>query len=188
MKTRLQQIMEREGLSPSRFAASIGIKRSAMSHYMTGRNDPGVDVLRKIYDKYPYVNLDWLLTGSGSMIRGTETGEHKRHETTPHKPQQLGIFTEPEPPAANPPPPVTPVTPVTPVIPPQPITIQPVPPPEYRKETRSTTSRNTSKQQSAEQLMMMQKNDARSVAKIVLFYSDDTFETFIPERAKKDKG
>jgi transcriptional regulator with XRE-family HTH domain len=173
MKTRLQQIMEREGLSPSKFAASIGIKRSAMSHYMTGRNDPGVDVLRKIYDKYPYVNLDWLLTGSGSMTKGIETGEQKRHETPPYLPKQLGIFTDSEP-TANP---------ALPVIPPQ-----SVPPPEYRKETRIITSRNMSKKTSAEQLMILQKNDTRSVAKIVLFYSDDTFETFIPERLKKDKG
>jgi transcriptional regulator with XRE-family HTH domain len=179
MKNRLQQIMEREGLNPSKFAESIGIKRSAMSHYMTGRNDPGVDVLRKIYEKFPYVNLDWLLNGNGEMMQENGAREQKLLETPSNRPRQLGIFSEPE---------STPATeivspPAAPVVQPQ-----PVPPPEYRKETRVTATRNYSKQPSTEHIMMAQKGDSRSVSKIVLFYSDDTFETFIPEKTKKDKG
>ena len=45
MKERIQQIMQREGLSPSRFAEEIGIQRSAMSHIISGRNNPSLDVV-----------------------------------------------------------------------------------------------------------------------------------------------
>jgi transcriptional regulator with XRE-family HTH domain len=171
--------MDREGLNSSQFAEIIGIKRSAMSHYMNGRNRPGVNVLRKINEKFPYATLDWLLNGKGELMPDNATIEQKSAETQPNKPRQLGIFTEPEPPPAA----QKQIPPVTPVIPPQ-----LAPPPEYRKETRVTTTRSYSKQPSPEQIMMAQKGDSRSVSKIVLFYSDDTFETFIPEKTKKDKG
>ena len=45
---RITQIMEREGLTPSKFAEAIGIQRSAMSHILNGRNNVSLDVLIKI--------------------------------------------------------------------------------------------------------------------------------------------
>jgi transcriptional regulator with XRE-family HTH domain len=65
MKARILQIMESEGLSPSKFAETIGIQRSAMSHIISGRNNPSLDVLMKILETFPYVDSDWLLFGKG---------------------------------------------------------------------------------------------------------------------------
>ena len=50
MRDRILKIMEREGLTPSKFAESIGIQRSAMSHIISGRNNPSLDVLLKILE------------------------------------------------------------------------------------------------------------------------------------------
>ena len=36
---RITQIMDREGLTSSKFAEEIGIQRSAMSHILNGRNN-----------------------------------------------------------------------------------------------------------------------------------------------------
>ena len=46
---RITQIMEREGLTPSKFAEAIGIQRSAMSHILNGRNNVSLDVLIKFW-------------------------------------------------------------------------------------------------------------------------------------------
>lgn len=40
MKERILAVMEHEGLTPSKFAEAIGIQRSAMSHIISGRNNP----------------------------------------------------------------------------------------------------------------------------------------------------
>ena len=48
MRTRLQQFLQAENLSPSRFADQIGIQRSGMSHILSGRNKPGFDFIEKI--------------------------------------------------------------------------------------------------------------------------------------------
>ena len=69
MIERITQIMEREGLTPSKFAEAIGIQRSAMSHILNGRNNVSLDVLIKILGRFTYVDSDWLLFGKGEMIR-----------------------------------------------------------------------------------------------------------------------
>ena len=69
MRDRILKIMEREGLTPSKFAESIGIQRSAMSHIISGRNNPSLDVLLKILERFTYVDSDWLLFGKGEMVR-----------------------------------------------------------------------------------------------------------------------
>ncbi|MDR0536785.1 MAG: helix-turn-helix domain-containing protein [Tannerellaceae bacterium] len=179
MKDRIKQIMEHEGLSSTKFAETIGINRSAMSHYMTGRNDPGVDVLRKIYERFPHLRLEWLLTGNGSMtvekLAATSENIGIKHNAN----TQLDIFVD------SPPSPVEKISPppVKPIIATQQEVLQP---PEYRPEIRMQTHRNISRQSVYETIQ--QKKEVKSVTKIMLFYSDDTFETFIPEKSRKDKS
>lgn len=68
MKERIAEIMKREHLSPSAFAESIGIQRSALSHILNGRNNPSLDVVTKIHQTYNYISLNWLLYGKGEMV------------------------------------------------------------------------------------------------------------------------
>ena len=67
MKERIAEIMKKEQLSPALFAESIGIQRSALSHILNGRNNPSLDVVMKIHQRYNYINLEWLLYGKGPM-------------------------------------------------------------------------------------------------------------------------
>ena len=68
MKDRIEAIMRRERMTPSSFAESIEIQRSTLTHILRGRNNPSLDVVMKIHQRYKYVNLDWLLYGNGDMI------------------------------------------------------------------------------------------------------------------------
>ena len=68
MKDRIEAIMRREHLTPSSFAESIEIQRSTLTHILRGRNNPSLDVVMKIHQRYKYVNLDWLLYGNGNMV------------------------------------------------------------------------------------------------------------------------
>ncbi len=51
----------------SQFAKIIGIKQAALSHILTGKNNPSLDVIMKINQAYPGINLEWLLYGKGEM-------------------------------------------------------------------------------------------------------------------------
>ena len=68
MKDRIEAIMKREHMTPSSFAESIEIQRSTLTHILRGRNNPSLDVVMKIHQRFKYVNLDWLLYGNGNMI------------------------------------------------------------------------------------------------------------------------
>lgn len=75
MKERIEEIMKKEQLSPALFAESIGIQRSALSHILNGRNNPSLDVVMKIHQRYNYINLEWLLYGKGAMTSQEVTKE-----------------------------------------------------------------------------------------------------------------
>lgn len=79
IRERLTQILSQKQLSSSAFADFLEIQRSNMSHYLSGRNKPGVDILQKILAKFPDINAEWLIMGRGAM-------------TT--EPSQNNLFTE----------------------------------------------------------------------------------------------
>lgn len=74
MIKRLKELLDYHKLSPSKLADDISINRSRLSHILNGRNNPTLEVIQGILNKYNDINPDWLLFGQGSMIRpGIET-------------------------------------------------------------------------------------------------------------------
>ena len=83
MKERILKVMETEGYSQAQFAAEIGIQRAAMSHIISGRNNPSLDVLLKILRRFPSVSTDWLLFGNGPMTKSAPPAEPAENTTVP---------------------------------------------------------------------------------------------------------
>ena len=75
---RLQRIMDYYDLNASALADSLGVLRSSISHLLSERNKPSLDFVLKIIDKYPEVDLYWLLYGKGSFPK-----EEKKPVLTP---------------------------------------------------------------------------------------------------------
>jgi len=74
MKERIRQIIDNENISYSKFADVIGIQRSGVSHILSGRNNPSLEVVQKILETFTYVNTDWLLFGIGQMKKEIKQG------------------------------------------------------------------------------------------------------------------
>ncbi len=68
-KERIEKIMLLEEMNSAVFAAEIGIQGSTLSHILNGRNNPSLDVLKKILNRFRTVSSDWLILGVGSMYR-----------------------------------------------------------------------------------------------------------------------
>ena len=77
MKDRIEKIIRDEGISSSRFADELGIQRSSISHILSGRNKPSLDVFQRILRKYPNINSDWLILGIGNMYKDVKIVEQK---------------------------------------------------------------------------------------------------------------
>lgn len=81
---RLEIILEFYSVSASAFADSIGVQRSALSHLMSGRNKPSLDLIMKIVEAYPEVDLYWLLNGKGNFPKDN-SAENKPATPLPPK-------------------------------------------------------------------------------------------------------
>ncbi len=69
MVERILLVLKIKNLSPSKFADEIGIQRSSMSHIMSGRNLPSLDLILKILQKFNDINSEWLIQGIGPMLK-----------------------------------------------------------------------------------------------------------------------
>lgn len=151
MRDRILKIIEKEGLTPARFAESIGIQRSAMSHITSGRNNPSLDVVTKILERYPYVDSDWLLFGKGNMCKAADQindepslfGENAINRSVIQIKTEYGRENEVKPPVYD------------------------CNLPEKEK-------------------VIYQEKPLKNISKIMVFYSDNTFDTFIPEKKQKE--
>ena len=151
MKSRIQSIIQHHRLTPSRFADQIGVQRSAVSHILSGRNNPGLDFLAKILDNYPDISGDWLITGKGEMLKkkvqkpafaptlfSTEPSDVKDSENQAPYHQAARPIIEPLPES---------------------------PKPEQAKP---------------ESVVSNQQNTTKTIARIVIFYDDRSFESYQP--------
>ena len=60
---RIQQLIESKSLTKSSFANEIGIQRSSLAHFFSGRNKPSLDFFLKIKERYPETDLNWIISG-----------------------------------------------------------------------------------------------------------------------------
>lgn len=72
LNERISKVMEYSGLSSSEFADEVEVQRSSISHITSGRNKPSLEFITKIKSKFPEIEWDWLITGSGEMLKSIE--------------------------------------------------------------------------------------------------------------------
>lgn len=75
MKERILQLIQEEALTNAEFAEKIGISTSSLSHILTERNKPSLEVVMRIHKAYPSINLNWLLYGEGNMKSANASNE-----------------------------------------------------------------------------------------------------------------
>ena len=66
-RERIELLMKCYDLTPSQFADKTGIQRASVSHIISGRNKPSLEVMLKIYDAFPEVDMKWLMMGVGEV-------------------------------------------------------------------------------------------------------------------------
>lgn len=132
-RQRLQQIMEAEKLNAKQFAEEVGISAGTISNIMGGRNNPSLDVLQAVLNRFRTINSDWLILGIGAMYRPNGDGPQTAlFDIKPENPQEPSGITN------------TPQSEKTPI--------------------SSVQSKATAAQ------------SERKVAKIVIYYTDGTYE------------
>jgi transcriptional regulator with XRE-family HTH domain len=69
MKERILEFLRKENKTSAQFAEEINVQPSGISHILSGRNNPSLDFVIKMLEKYSFLSTDWLLFGKGSMYK-----------------------------------------------------------------------------------------------------------------------
>lgn len=154
IKDRIRMIMEREKVPPRVFAETIGVQQSTLSHILNDRNKPSLEVVMKVHQTYSYVNLEWLLYGKGEMIASVEDASIVSSSGD----YQPSLFDE------------------------NPVNSSKEPfNPENRKEMPLRNAENAPKEIVKQEIRYIEK-PARKITEIRIFFDDNTYETFRPEK------
>lgn len=87
MNNRLRKFIDYLQLTTNKFEQCINVGQGSVLRATKGQNRLSTDTILKIFDSYPMLNLDWLLTGRGSMLvknceKGVEKGQNPPQKTT----------------------------------------------------------------------------------------------------------
>ncbi|MEI7594186.1 MAG: helix-turn-helix transcriptional regulator [Bacteroidota bacterium] len=105
MESRIRLILKVKNITAAVFADKIGVQRSAVSHILSGRNNPSLDFMQRILKTYPDISSDWLINGKGEMNKDVltlfNTEEYTQAQSAPkliekQTKSQTTIFSNPD--------------------------------------------------------------------------------------------
>ena len=149
---RLEIILDYYSLNASSFADKIGVQRSSLSHLLSGRNKPSLDFILKILEVFPDVDLYWILNGKGTFPKNSEQ-LNKTENSVAHVAKQ----NIPAPPSSE-------------IIPENLFSEIKIPNPIPALETKKIENQNSSKESNSD-----------AIDKIVIFYKNGTFKSYVPD-------
>jgi hypothetical protein len=80
-KERILQLLENKKISRAKFFKETGIKRGFLDSDKLNQAVSD-EHFAKIIAKYPDINIEWLLTGKGEMLRNVKTADVSSESTT----------------------------------------------------------------------------------------------------------
>ena len=164
MKDRVRQVMTWAKLSQQDFATYLEISPASLSSIFNGRTNPTNNHVQAIHRAFPEINVNWLMFGEGEMLTNSSTSQQSGSSQQP----QLSIFGENAIFASN-------VDDAT----------------EYAKEIEVGKMPTSEPQQEVFKVGEPQapiyhaqyspRANNRRITHIVVYYNDNTFETFRQE-------
>tara|TARA_B100001057_G_scaffold95880_1_gene92354 strand:- start:9200 stop:9565 length:366 start_codon:yes stop_codon:yes gene_type:complete len=64
---RIKKIIEDSNLTNSEFAEKIGVPKSSISHLLSERNKPSLDLITKISENFDQITTDYLIFGPSEV-------------------------------------------------------------------------------------------------------------------------
>ena len=74
MKDRIRQLMEAQHMNQQNFAQFLGMAPATLSSILSERTKPTLNTIEAIKNKFPNINIDWLMFGKGLMFLDENPG------------------------------------------------------------------------------------------------------------------
>jgi len=152
MLDRIKLILEENRLQPSSFADAIQVSRGTISHILSGRNNPRKDTIDKILKTFPDISKEWFYSGEGPMYKRRIVAEQASASG------QLDLFNEKQ-------------------------SVELNGSPQEREYSLKKGDKTPEKKTNpiAIQEINISNNISKKIDKIIIFFNDKTFMTFISE-------
>ena len=156
---KIREFIIYKDLQPSKLADELGISRPMMSHVLSGRNKPNIEIIMKILSKYPDLNPEWLNGNAPNMFREGASQESYLQEN-----REIKNIT------SN----------ITPSVKPA---IQPNSTQNLFNNQQEIEEEKTEKMKFQEnnenQQKKSKKSEGKTIEKIIVFYTDKSFDTYL---------
>ncbi|MCR5532305.1 MAG: helix-turn-helix domain-containing protein [Paludibacteraceae bacterium] len=90
-RERIEKVKDTLGLTARQFAAEIRVQPGTISNMMAGRNNPSLEVMKRIMERYPTLNPEWLIAGRGDMWRTVPGQEAGLFDELPPDPKEKTV-------------------------------------------------------------------------------------------------
>jgi len=144
--------MEHQKLNAGAFAESIGVAQATISQILRGRNMPSTDVLLRLHQRYPNISLDWLLTGKGSLEENYEMNNDSSSDF------DYPLFAE------------------------NPLNVSKESSDSENRKDFALEKGNIGIKEIVKQEVIYKERPPRKITEIRIFFDDNTYETFRPEK------
>lgn len=174
MKDRIRQLMEQQHMTQQTFADFIGVSPATLSSIFNERTRPTLAFVEAVKKKFKSLNTDWLMFGLGDMFVdnspqadgiGTAPSQDKRGGGE----VQSDLFALPQGSNAG--------------ADRYPTELRMEDPPQYGIRHQGAQPRPYRQQQSQQHgVQAAELPRQRQITEIRIFYSDQTWETFVPKK------
>ena len=158
LSAKIELLIQAKKLSASQFADTLGIPRSSISHILSGRNKPSLDVVQKILIAFPEIPAEELLDDKCELT------------ITVSAPKVVSTPTSVTPSLFDAPIPVSPESPTS-ILPEQTIVQS-----NLRRPKEAVTSARVEPSVSSTKPERLEK----TIERVLIFYSDGTFSESRP--------
>lgn len=160
MVERLREYMEYQNLLPSQLADKAGLPRSTFSQIMGGRlKKINSDIIKKLHEAFPDLSISWLIFGEGDMIVVGEKNNsvEKRQPTIEFKDDSELFPTELQEGCKD------------------------AKDFELTEDENGASRSEKTLSDAPQRAVTPEMPQGRHIVKIMVFYDDNTFESFLPE-------
>ena len=187
-RDRIEYLMNLYGLTPSQFSDRTGIQRASVSHILSNRNKPSLEILLKIYHAFEDVELAWLVAGEGNPPTAPQENNENQSvaelasgEEVHRQSNMLFSFMDED--SAKPAADVATVAPSGTAAAEKPAEVVQVAPMNVAVEKEKEPVVSSANAVDASQSLSMSVDSSKRIREIKIFYNNGTYETFVPEKA-----
>ncbi len=83
LNEKIKKFIIEKDLTSTKFADEIGVPRPSISHILSDRNKPSLEIVQKMYRRYPELGFNWFLEDDETLLKNfTQTANNQTVTTT----------------------------------------------------------------------------------------------------------